>query len=264
MQTKTPVGIREKKLYEEKGYVKIRNVYSLKDTELIKNQVNQLWIRGIANGVIRQDPARPLTSLFPPLRNPHTTDESFLHLIIDDRAFDIAEQLLEEEALIVGCTCFFKAPGSRSLPFHQDNYDIGTSPGTTCAIWISLDNADAENGGLIIVPATHKLGLLRPNLPGHLSEYGQTVPVPEGYSSENITTSAGDIVAFSGNVLHGSGANRSTFRFRHSFVLHFTKKSTEQIYVMHDYLIARTGEVVKRKLNKKHSITRLFLENKEQ
>ncbi len=244
----------EMRFLHKEGYVVLKQLYTMEEITEIRQEFEHMWIDLITSKQFVQQPKRPLTSLFLPVRDRHLAHDRLMKLMLDPRNIALAEQLLGEEPLAVGCDCFFKAPGADVLPFHQDNYDIGAEPGTTWAVWISLDHADRENGALRFVPGTQHFELIPPRLPSHLTAYGQAVRVPQGYTPVDVSTSPGDVVLFNGQVLHGSNANESKYRFRRSFVTHFVGSSVEKIYVHYLDLYDRHGNVVKRKLNRMHKL----------
>jgi ectoine hydroxylase-related dioxygenase (phytanoyl-CoA dioxygenase family) len=91
------------------------------------------------------------------------------------------------------------------IPMHQDAGYGQLDPATDVTIWLPLVDTDERNGALWVVPGSHKQGLLE-----HASaavnpllreaRAGDAVPVP---------LAAGEGIAFSGLLLHGSGPNRS-------------------------------------------------------
>src|SRR5699024_595280 len=51
---------------------------------------------------------------------------------------------------------YFKPAGARGQAMHQDNYFLQSHPETCIAAWIAVDDCDAENGALGVVPGTHR------------------------------------------------------------------------------------------------------------
>ena len=91
------------------------------------------------------------------------------------------------------------------IPFHQDNGYGRLEPMTDVTIWMPLVDTDEENGALWIVPGSQRAGLV---------EHGEAAvnPVLREAKAEAATMlplAAGEAVAFSGLLLHGSGRNRS-------------------------------------------------------
>ena len=49
--------------------------------------------------------------------------------------------------------------GGAGVALHQDLHYLPCEPETLMACWIALSDADAENGGLCVVPGSHRHGL---------------------------------------------------------------------------------------------------------
>jgi len=92
------------------------------------------------------------------------------------------------------------------IPWHQDNGYGRLEPMTDVTVWLALTDADERNGGLWIVPGSHRRGLLEHGAAGvnpllrESAVEGDAVAVP---------LRAGEAVAFSGLTVHGSGPNRT-------------------------------------------------------
>lgn len=247
---------KAKKSYDRDGYYVWNGFFDHHETEMLYEATRKLWIDKVMDKQIVQDTALPLVSLFPPHRG-IVEGQLLWQYVVYPRILAVIGKLLGEKPLIVGSTCFYKPPGDKGLALHQDNYEIGALPEGTCAAWISIDKSEAVNGGLRFVPGSHKLGLISPVIPGHHSYYGQMVVVPPGYEVVPIETRPGDVVFFDGNAIHGSTANVSKDRWRRAFVTHYVRESTKSIYVNNNLLRNMDGDIVKRKFNKRHGITRM-------
>lgn len=103
-----------------------------------------------------------------------------------------------------------KAPDderSRSdVPWHQDAGYGRLDPPRDVTVFVPLVDSDEHNGGLWIVPGSHRAGLLDHGASGlnpllvESDRAGEPVPV---------ALAAGEAVAFQGLTVHGSGPNRS-------------------------------------------------------
>jgi hypothetical protein len=98
-------------------------------------------------------------------------------------------------------------PDSRSdVPWHQDDGYGRLEPPDDVTVFVALGDMDARNGGLFVVPGSHRAGLLPHGAAGvnpllvEAQLPGEPVEVPLG---------AGCAVAFTGLTVHGSGPNRS-------------------------------------------------------
>ncbi|MCK6259489.1 phytanoyl-CoA dioxygenase family protein [Fictibacillus sp. KIGAM418] len=253
----------DRKFFEEEGYFIIRNVYDQLEVQKINDLYQKLWIDKVKNGLIRQDPKFPMESLFPTLHEIQRENEELKTFMLEERNFAIAEEILGSEPLLIGTTCFFKAPQTKALPFHQDNVDNGCIPDRNVALWVSLDGSDPSNGSLCFIPRSHKNGLFSINLPA-THPYGvlsTNVTGETGIETEvvHIETDPGDVVIFDGNTIHGSNSNSTDTRFRRSFAMHFTTKTVEKVFANFTHLYNKSGEVEQRPVNKKHGKIRSLL-----
>ena len=110
---------------------------------------------------------------FPRVMKPHLFMPEVRSVALDPRLFDTVEELLDEQALLSYTMFYFKPPGSRGQAFHQDNFYLKVKPGTCCAVWIACDRADAENGGLSVVPRSHELEIVCPEFTSVCPKTGQ-------------------------------------------------------------------------------------------
>ncbi|PZD96812.1 phytanoyl-CoA dioxygenase family protein [Paenibacillus sambharensis] len=254
--------------YRQEGYAVVRGVYDKEEMEALKHDYHRLWLQRVASGRIRQDPNLPMESLYPTMHEVNREDEAMRRFMLDPRQFAIAEAVLGEEALVIGTTCFFKAPRTKALPFHQDNIDNGCVPARNVALWTSIDAADEENGGLCFIPRSHSLGLLSINAPSHprygllslpVPGSGHAARVPQPYRIVHVTAQPGDVIIFDGHTIHGSTANSTADRFRRSFAAHFTTASVTKVFANFYSLFNKHGETVPKAVNKQHGKIRPLL-----
>jgi ectoine hydroxylase-related dioxygenase (phytanoyl-CoA dioxygenase family) len=97
---------------------------------------------------------------------------------------------------------------------------------------------DAENGGLAVVPGSHRVELVCPE-PADLSESftDAEVPVPAGLRKVQTRMRAGDVLFFHGSVVHGSRPNTSTARFRRSLIFHYIPEASSEIATFYNPLV---------------------------
>lgn len=244
-----------KNTFQEDGYILCPSIIDSKQVEEIKKLYEKQWVKLVADGEISRRKKRPIESLYPRMRDYHRKEELIHKWIFDNPTFfEILELLIGEEVLLISTSYYFKSPTTRGLPLHQDNYAFGVDPGTTYAIWISLDDSDRENGGMFFVPGSHRLQLIKPDLKTqdvkqHFSDKGQEIKAIDKGIYKDVSTSSGDILIFDGNVLHGSHENSSHSRFRESFLLHFMPSSAEKITLNYNYLIDKRGKRIRKRLN---------------
>jgi len=174
-------------------------------------------------------PADPLDA-YPRFMHPHRVNALALRLLLDPRLRDILELLLGEEVLAAQSMFYFKPPGARGQALHQDNFYLRVEPGTCVAAWLACDVIDRENGGLEVVPGTHRMDVFCPEeADRELSFAREYVPPPPGLTPVPVDMEPGDVLFFNGSLVHGSGPNRSTDRFRRSYIGHYVGRSAERI-----------------------------------
>lgn len=91
------------------------------------------------------------------------------------------------------------------IPLHQDNGYGRLEPMTDVTIWLPLVDTDESNGALLVVPGSHKGGLLE----HQRASINPVLHEASAVGARSIPLAAGEAVAFSGLLVHGSGPNRS-------------------------------------------------------
>src|SRR5258708_1464454 len=120
--------------------------------EIPKGEVND----GIHHTFKKDD---PLTR-FPRVMHPQRFMPLAKKYLLDPRVMDILEELLKEPVLAAQSMFYFKPPGARGQAWHQDNFYLQVKPGSCVAAWIAVDTSDEENGGLQVVPKTHRMAVV--------------------------------------------------------------------------------------------------------
>lgn len=143
--------------------------------------------------------------------------DTFLAGIADDpRLSGVAGSILGAAPVPFGCTYLVKEPRC-GLPvwWHQDGHPWRTRLGITEAVtlWIALDSAGAENGGLRVIPGSHVLDAqpLRPRVDPP-SVFGSEIDpaLVDEPRARLLTLAPGDVSAHHPNLIHGSAPNRSS------------------------------------------------------
>ncbi len=165
-------------------------------------------------------------------------------LMFDPRIFDVVQDLIGP-AYGAQSMFYFKPPSARGQAPHQDNLFLQAHPETCIAAWIAIDDCDAENGGLLVVPGSHKIQLLCPE-PADEDESFSTiqVPLPDGVELLQTRMQAGDVLFFHGSLVHGSKPNTSTDRFRRALIFHYIPQASVEIATFYHPLVAANGDPV--------------------
>jgi ectoine hydroxylase-related dioxygenase (phytanoyl-CoA dioxygenase family) len=162
--------------------------------------------------------------------HPHEISDLARDVLLDARLRTVLEVLLGEEVLAAQSMFYFKPPGARGQALHQDNFYLRVEPGTCVAAWLACEVIDRENGGLEVVPGTHRMDLFCPEeADAGVSFAREYVPPPPGLAPVPVDMEPGDVLFFNGSLVHGSQPNRAADRFRRSFIGHYVGRSAERI-----------------------------------
>jgi len=142
-------------------------------------------------------------------------DPVWLAAVGDPRLLDLVEALLGPGVVLFSSCWVVKPPHTgRPAAWHQDGGTWPLDPLEAATLWIALDDADAGNGGLRVVPGSHRAGLLPHDRDdGKLATELFNVSVrPEAVdeaAAVDVELAAGDVSAHHPALIHGSGPNRS-------------------------------------------------------
>lgn len=231
MSTIDPILESEKSQYRENGYVVVRSLFTESECDFWAKYFTDMVERGgdgwAEGGVDPNDPD-PLKR-YPRLLQPHRGDKVAFDYMVDTRINRYLSSFYDREPLAVQTMVYFKPPGARGQALHQDNHYLRAEPGTCMAAWLALEDIDLENGCLEVVPGTQDMPMIC-NEPADLTKSfsGGMVKLP-GMEAVPIIMKKGDVIFFNGSLVHGSGPNLSTTRFRRIMVGHYIEGSAEQV-----------------------------------
>ncbi|MBA3710630.1 MAG: phytanoyl-CoA dioxygenase family protein [Planctomycetes bacterium] len=141
---------------------------------------------------------------------------SLYDIALHPRLLDCVEDVLGPDFVCWGTHCFCKMPGDgKTISWHQDAPFWSLSPTHTVTVWLAIDDVDAANGAMQIIPGTHLHGAIpiKPSAPEENNVLWLTTEGYERYGTpEHVTLDAGEISIHSDLLLHGSETNRSQRR----------------------------------------------------
>lgn len=150
--------------------------------------------------------------------------------LLHPRIESVVSALFGEPAFAAQSMVYFKPPGARGQALHQDNFYLSVMPGTCIAAWMALDRADAANGGLAVVPGSHRLDLICPEAADLAQSFvAERTPVPAGLAPVQLELDPGDVLFFNGQTIHGSTPNSTADRWRRSLICHYLPRSSTAI-----------------------------------
>ncbi len=213
-----------KEAFERDGFVLARSLFSAAEAQVLREHYMALNATGtdpFSEGAPDPVAVDPLKR-FPRMMQPHRGEETAMAFATDDRIRIRLTEILGAEPYLVQTMVYFKPAGARGQALHQDQRYLCVEPGTCVAAWMALDRCDPENGCLQVVPGSHRLPVLCPvKSDTSVSFTSETVPLPPGGEAVDVLMEPGDVLFFHGNLIHGSGPNLSSDRFRRIIVGHY-------------------------------------------
>lgn len=165
--------------------------------------------------------------------HPHRYSERALQWGIQPRVMEVLAALLGQQALLVQTMYYFKPPGAKGQGMHQDNFYLLAAPSTCIAAWTAVDAATLDNGCLWVVPGSHRHDIHCPKeIPGeHWNNYGDSHinPFPREAKPIPVTVPRGSTMFFGGQLIHGSGPNRTKDTARRTFIGHYVNETTTSL-----------------------------------
>jgi hypothetical protein len=222
--------------FAQEGYCLAKGLFTPGEVEEIRGLFGKIHAEGVPGFYERtktydgvENPNDPLAQ-YPRVMMPHRFNERAKHYMLLPRVADRLRAFFGQEPVATQSMFYFKPPGARGQALHQDQFYLLVEPGTCIAAWTAIDDCDAENGGMMIVPKTNEGPVFCPDTANRTESYTtHFVPVPKGHKAQLVEMKAGDTLFFNGSLIHGSGPNRSKTRFRRSFICHYAAGDVRKI-----------------------------------
>ena len=143
-------------------------------------------------------------------------DDPFWHRIVSDpRLLDIAAQFIGPDIALFASQYIIKPPRTgQAVLLHQDASYWPLDPMQVVSLWVAVDDADAENGCLRVLPGTHKMAVqprrARTDVDNVLSS--EIAVEVDDADAVDVVLAAGSVEVHHENIVHGSHANLSDRR----------------------------------------------------
>lgn len=239
-----------KDFFDDQGYCVADDLFSESELqeieeffEVYKNSDGPAFDGGLPYGEIDRT-KRQVRAM-----HPHRFSREAMGWFTHPNVAAVLQVLLGRPALGAQTMYYYKPPGAKGQGMHQDNFYLLASPATCIAAWTAIDDATLENGCLHVVPGSHRGGILCPESEGgrwmeygdsHISRFPrETRPIP-------VPVRRGQTMFFGGNLIHGSGPNRTADRCRRTFIGHYVDEATETLGRFYHPIVTMEREVVSR------------------
>ena len=262
------------KFFSENGYLHVRSIFTPTEVDEIRTTFTQhventaskpnsagngnghssSKSNSYADGLGHDDhiPPDDILAKYPRFVHPHRRPDTqpgqlALKYMMDTRLTSIVQDVLQAGCYGAQSMFYFKPPGARGQAFHQDNMSLQASPECCIAAWIAIDPANESNGGLRIVPGSHRQSLICPGEadPG-VSFSNNEIHLPPSLQDKILQTNleAGDVLFFHGALIHGSLPNRTKDRFRRALIFHYIPQASKEVAKFYMPLIDADGKEV--------------------
>lgn len=193
--------------YRDRGYVPSVDVLTPQEADGVRRQFDLMEAQW--------DPqARSVGML-----HLHLQHEFLWSLATHPRLLDAIEQIVGPDLILLGTHFFVKYPGQVEafVAWHQDATYWGLEPNDAVTAWVAIDDADAQNGCMRVVPGSHRGGLRqhgKSSQKGNLLSVNQALELSDAElaSACDVPLQAGQMSLHDGLLIHGSNPNGSTRR----------------------------------------------------
>ncbi|HEU5077622.1 MAG TPA: phytanoyl-CoA dioxygenase family protein [Opitutaceae bacterium] len=234
--------------YNEAGYCIVDGLYSAADIDAIEAFFEEYKKIGAAifDADMKFEEIDPTKRQLRAM-HPHRYSEQAKKWALNPGVMSVLATLFGKPALLAQTMYYFKPPGAKGQGMHQDNFYLLAKPATCIGAWTAIDDAKIENGCLYIVPGSHAKNILCPaeGAEGWMS-YGDShiKPFPRDCTPVPLEVKRGQTVFFSGNLIHGSGPNRTKDRSRRTFIGHYIDATSDQVAKFYHPVLNAKGETV--------------------
>ena len=218
----------------ERGFLVLPSLFSADEVDVLRRAVPSLAARSGPETIGEDDDPSLIKMIF----GMHRYDDAFHRIARHPRLVEPAEQILGDGVHLfqsrLNMKSAFRATG---WPWHQDfnqwcRYDGMQTPRAIVA-GVFLDDVNACNGPLLVIPGSHKLG--------HLANE-QSMEVPESAVAEAARNAGivpmmgppGTVAFFDCLVLHGSAPNITPWP-RRILYLNFSPVSIHELQPLREW-----------------------------
>ena len=220
-----------KQSFDEEGYITVKGFLNQEEVSELIRETNRLVKEVVPtipeSEVYYEDKRNPET--LKQIQRLDTYDDYFKKLANSEKVVGLAELTLGGPVVLKNIQYFNKIPHiGKETPAHQDGYYFKIKPQEAATMWLSLGDADAENGAVCYIPGSQKKGM-RDH--GQTSLLGFSLGISD-WSDEDtnaeiqMEAGAGDILVHHSLTIHRANPNRSD-RQRKSIGFIFYREDVE-------------------------------------
>ena len=204
------------KSQEENGYVLVKDFFTTDQTTTAGDWLRNQDQESLAKTFTDQEPGVKLAVY----QNVLNEESPISKLANDERVLRLASELMGDETYIWSSKVNLKAAWCGTVEYYHQDYAYWKGRGydnlemLTCMIFV--DDHSVNNGGLHVIPKTHKIGYIEHNRFININGLSKSMIPPEKltelhseFGLDAIDAKAGDVLFFSAGLIHGSSHNIS-------------------------------------------------------
>lgn len=214
--------------YDQDGYLVVEGLFDAADVELARAAIDEILSTPELSSVAELEPSD--RSVVRRIWSPTKRHSYFERMAADPRLLDVIEQLIGPDILFHYSKLHMKAArvGSK-VEWHQDfSYYPHTNTDLLSAM-IYLDDADASNACLHVLPGSHRRGLADHYVDGYFRGKITGPEAPDPGEAVPLEAPAGSVAFIHCLLLHYSPSNQSP-RLRRTFLPAFRAADAYPIY----------------------------------
>jgi len=262
MNSTEPIGpsvaLAQRQQFADRGYCIVDNLFSGDEIAAIERFFEQFKISGPAiygssasygGGESKFEEVDPSKEQLRAM-HPHRHSAQVRTWALNSRVLGAMAELMGHAPLLAQTMYYFKPPGAKGQGMHQDNFYLLAAPATCAAAWTAIDDATLENGCMYVAPGSHRKAIICPANSEDQSwmgyQDGHIKPFPRDVRPIPVEVPRGSTLFFDGNLIHGSGPNRTSHRSRRTFIAHYISETSEQVARFYHPVLDAKGEIVSR------------------
>jgi non-heme Fe2+,alpha-ketoglutarate-dependent halogenase len=151
------------------------------------------------------------------IREWHETSTYLYEIAMNPKILDLVEGILGANFYFWASNFFIKEPHNpATVGWHQDAYYWPMAPHNSVTVWLAFDDVDEVNGGMKLIPGSHRGGIIKHNRSKQTSSV-LTLELEDGSgfdadSAVQFRLKAGECSLHDDRAIHGSPANPSDRR----------------------------------------------------
>jgi ectoine hydroxylase-related dioxygenase (phytanoyl-CoA dioxygenase family) len=220
-----------RRFYVENGFFVLESAFKPAEVDALKAETLAICRggRGPVRGGTMADPAEPDDAVlrrYLCIHFPHKISPVMRAALFNEPSVRALTATVGPNVKCMQSMLFIKPAGKPGQAWHQDEDYIPTRDRSLIGAWIALDRATIENGGLWIIPGSHRSGVLwdqhwHGDRQFDCSEEARGFPYTDA-DAIPVEMEAGSVVFFNGYTLHRSLPNRaSAGTYRRALVNHY-------------------------------------------